>query len=224
VSYIVPDGSPSSRRPRRWIWIGGGAVIVIALILVAFTVGRYGAQSGGPATPPGERAVGSDITWAAVGTQPVPLSASHGPKQQTNGLAAGFSHDELGAAVAAINIASRASGPAGPLVYETTLRQQCVGDIETTLAIIRGSRSSAPAGTVVADEMFYRVASGDPYADLVVISIAALTPQSRNMGGYAEVSRTMQWVEGDWKMQIPPSRPRVVPNVDGYTSLGRPGG
>ncbi len=222
MSYIVPDGSPSSRRPRRWIWVCGAIVAVIALIIVAFAVGRFGSQSG-PATPPGGGlAGGPDITWAMVGSQAVPLSATHGPREQTNGLAAGFTHDELGAAIAAINIANRASAVAGPIVYETTLRQQCVGDIDATLVSIRNSRSSAQADTVIAEEMFYRVTSGDPDSDLAVISIAALTPQSRNLGGYAEFSRTMQWVDGDWKMQVPPSKVRILPNVDGYTSLGRP--
>jgi hypothetical protein len=223
VSYIVPDGSPSSRRSRRWIWVCGAIVAVIALIVVAFAIGRFGAQQPGRQAPPGTIPGGPDISWSSVGGKAVPISAAHGPSQQTNGLAAGFSHDETGAAVAAINIATRASKAAGPVVYETTVRQQCVGDQDATLAGIRNQGSpSGPEGKDAVEEYFYRITSGDPTGDLVVVSAAALTPESRNLGGYAEFSRTLQWVDGDWKMQVPPGKARLIANVDGYRSLGKP--
>jgi hypothetical protein len=52
------------------------------------------------------------------------VSAAHGPFETANGLAVGFSHDELGALLAAINISARLTGQAGPAVYETTARRQ----------------------------------------------------------------------------------------------------
>lgn len=219
MSYIINDDA-DQREPRRsLLWLPALGVLVLAVLVAAFLLGR-GRGDGPtpvPAPPIGEPA----ITWTKVGPQPVPNSALHGPTQTTNGLAAGFSHDELGAVLAAINISTRLTGDAGPAVYETTARQQCTGDIDTTISAIRDQTTSAVGGTTVPDEYLYRVTGGDPSGDLVAVSIAGSSPQSRNLGGYAELTRTLQWTDGDWKLQVPPAPPRLVSSVTGYTSLGR---
>lgn len=220
MSYILTDGSENPRRRRPAILIGG-SIALVALIVAAFLVGRDRATSESPVAP--SVADRSAITWSFVGDQPVPVAVGHGPAETAAGLAAGFSHDELGAVLAAVNISSRLAALAGPAVYESTARIQCVGDVDETIASIRNQRSDAIAGSTVPAEVFYRVTGGDPTSDLVSISIGLSTPQSRGMGGYAELSRTLHWIDGDWKMQVPPAPPRLVASVAGYMSLGGPG-
>jgi hypothetical protein len=137
-------------------------------------------------------------------------------------LAKGFSHDALGAATAAINIGVRLTSEAGPQVYEATAREQCFGDIATEIEQIRNSFSSAPPGAAKPSEYWYKVTSGDPTGDLVLMSIALKTPESVARGGYAGLDMTMRWVDGDWKLQVPIARPSVIPNVQGFALLGRP--
>jgi hypothetical protein len=54
------------------------------------------------------------------------------------------------------------------------------------------------------------------------MSIAIKTPQSVARGGYVRLDNMMQWIDGDWKLQVPTATPSVIPSVDGYTLLGRP--
>lgn len=221
MSYIVNDGS-EQHRSRRPLLLGIAVLVVLALVVTAFLIGRAGSDSGGPGASPAPGLGGSSITWSKVGWQPVPGSPVHGPAQTGNGLASGFSHDELGAALAAINISTRLSSAAGPMVYETTARLQAFGDIDATISTLRSQRSSSAPGAAAPTEYFYRISSGEPTGDVVVVSVAASTPQSSTMGGYAELSRTLQWVDGDWKVQVPFGPLRLIPSVADYTSLGRP--
>jgi hypothetical protein len=225
VSYILNDGSePARRAPRRPLLVAGAAIGLCVVLVAAFLAGRQGGgadeQWVAPPVAPGPPLV----TWTWVGPQPVPVSAVHGPAERRNGLAAGFSHDAMGAVLAAINISTRLAGLAGPAVYETTARLQCTGDIEATIATIRNQRSDSVPGSTIPTEIFYRITSGDPNADLVAISIAFQTPQSTGMGGYAELARTLQWIDSDWKLQVPPAPLRLITSVDDYTSLGGPDG
>lgn len=222
MSYILNDGPPRTSRRRPALFIGGG-IVLITLMVAAFLVGR---DDGTPGTKEPAPSVGAPVapvvTWSVVGDQPVPASPSHGPARTEGGLASGFSHDELGAVLAAINISTRLAGQAGPVVYESTARMQCFGDVDGTIASIRNQRSSAVPGSTVPGEVLYRITSGDPASDLVAISVALATPQSRSMGGFAELTRTLQWIDGDWKVQVPPAPPRLVTSVAGYASLGHP--
>ena len=94
--------------------------------------------------------------------------------------------------------------------------------MDTTLEQIRNSTSAAAQGSTRPSEDWYKITSGDPAGDLVLISIAVKTPQSVASGGYAKFDRTMRWVDGDWRMQVPPLRPLIIPSVNGYTLVGRP--
>ncbi|MGH7749630.1 MAG: hypothetical protein ACREQ5_33415, partial [Candidatus Dormibacteria bacterium] len=109
-----------------------------------------------------------------------------------------------------------------PQVYEATAREQCFGDADSEITQIRDSFSNAPPGADKPSEIWYRVASGDPAGDLVLMSVAVKTPQSVPLGGYAGLDLTMRWVDGDWKLQVPLARPSIIPSVNGYTLLGRP--
>jgi len=216
MSYYQPQPT----KNRTAIWIGLAVVVVAVLAVGAYFLGRNDSD----AAPTGSPAVSTDpaISWSVVAGQPVPASPVAGPRNTAGGRATGFSHDALGAALAAVNIGARLSSEAGPEVYEVTARNQCFGDVETTLEQIRNSFSPAPAGSSTPNKVWYKVVGGDPTGDLVLISLAAATPQSAASGGYVGFDRTLRWVSGDWRMQIPPSRPSVIPSVNGYTLLGQP--
>jgi hypothetical protein len=215
MSYYQPQPT----KNRTTVWIGLAVALVAVLATGAYFLGRGDSvtASSGPtvsATPV--------ISWSIIGGQPVPASPVAGPRNTNGGRAMGFSHDALGAALAAVNIGARLSSEAGPEVYEATAHNQCFGDVDTTLEQIRNSFSPAPAGSATPSEVWYKVIGGDPAADLVLISLAAKTPQSVASGGYVGFDRTLRWVSGDWRMQIPPSRPSIIPSVNGYTLLGQP--
>jgi hypothetical protein len=216
MSYYQPQPTKS----RTAVWIGLAVVLVALLAISAYFLGRN--DSG--AAPAGGSAASTApaISWSIIGGQPVPASPIAGPRNTEGGRATGFSHDALGAALAAVNIGARLSSETGPAVYETTARTQCFGDVNATLEQIRTSFSPAPAGSATPSEVWYRVVGGDPAADLVLLSLAAKTPQSVASGGYVGFDRTLRWVDGDWRMQIPPSRPSIIPSVNGYTLLGQP--
>ena len=178
-------------------------------------------RADGAPTPAGTRRPADHaLTWVRVGEQPVPASASHGPRIRHDGLAAGFAHDELGAVIAAINISTRLTGSAGPDVYEPTARHQCVGDIPAGLAAIALQTSTAAPGAATPSEFFYRITGGDPHGDTVTIALAARSPQATTQGGYAALERTVVWVHRDWRVQLPATPPHLTGSVDGYTALG----
>jgi hypothetical protein len=216
MSYYQPQPT----KNRTTIWVGLAVVLVALLAVSAYFLGR--GDGGASAVGDASAAPPPAISWSVVDDQLVPTSPAHGPRTIEGGRARGFSHDAPGAALAAVNIGVRLTSEAGPQVYEATAREQCFGDVDATLDQIRNSFSPAPAGSSAPSEVWYKVVGGDPATDLVLISLAAKTPQSVTSGGYVGFDRTMRWVEGDWRMQIPPSRPSIIPSVDGYTLLGRP--
>jgi hypothetical protein len=216
MSYYQPQPT----RNRTAVWIGLAVILVALLAAGAYFLGRT--DSG--AAPAGGPAASTDpvISWSIIGNDPMPAARVAGPRNTAGGLAKGFSHDTLGAALAAVNISFRLASEAGPQVYEATVREQCFGDLDTTLQQIRNSFSNAPPGAAKPSEYWYKVTSGDPTGDLVLMSIAIKTPQSIARGGYVRLDNTMQWINGDWKLQVPTAPPSVIPSVDGYTLLGRP--
>ena len=221
---MIIDSEPG-RRPGRGRWLALGAAVVIVVVVVAFVAGRGGTtRTADPVPPVGPGELG--LTWSTAGTQPVPGSILHGPRTSVDGLASGFAHDGLGAVLAAINISARLSGDVGPLVYQTTVRQQCIGDLDATIANIDAQTSTATPGSARAQRYWFRITSGDPVGDLVVVSLRASSAQSHAMGGFVELDRTLQWVSsaggGDWKVQVPPTPPQLVTSVENYTDLGGP--
>ena len=215
MSYYQPQPTTS----RTAVWVGLAVVLVALLATGAYFLGRAdsGTASGSPvaSTTP-------VISWSIVGDEPVPASPVAGPHDTSGGLAKGFSHDTLGAALAAVNIGVRLASEVGPQVYEATAREQCSGDVESEIDQIRNSFSNASPGSATFSEVWYKVASGDASSDLVLISIAVKTPQSVEKGGYAKLDNTMRWIDGDWKMQVPTARPSLISSVNDYMLLGRP--
>ena len=201
---------PQSTKNRTPVWVGLAIVLVALLATGAYFLGRNDSGAASAAGP----AVSTDaaISWSIVGDEPVPASAVAGPRHTVGGLAKGFTHDALGAAIAAVNISFRLASEVGPQVYEATAREQCFGDVESEIEQIRNSFSNTPPGAAKPSSIWYRVASGDPAGDLVLIAIAAKTPQSVERGGYARLEMTMRWVDGDWNYTLYPTRDTPEPN------------
>lgn len=209
---------PQQRRGLPRLTVAAIALLaVLTLVVGAYIIGRNGPSVLGPPAV-GEPAT-EPLSWAMVDEFPVPSSPLHGPRQTEDGLASGFSQDELGAVIAAINIMGRLSS-SDPRVYETTARRQCVGDAEATIALIRGSFSTSPTGAATPTEIFYMMIPGGVSTSTADIMIAARTPQANAYEAYVAVSVSLRWIDGDWKVQLPQTPPRIVSSVAGYTSLG----
>jgi hypothetical protein len=85
-----------------------------------------------------------------------------------------------------------------------------------------GGGYQAPPAATIAGAYFYRVDGGDPTTDRVLVTIAADTPQARAAGGYAAATRTLRWIDGDWRMQVPSTPARLITSVANYHPLGAP--
>lgn len=152
------------------------------------------------------------------------VSQRHGPALVADGRAAGFTHDELGAALAASNLAPRVRSAALPEIYEATLTEQAWGDPAGMLARLRAelpaSDSAAAGPATAARSLYYRTIAGDPRGEYVVVSLLADTEQARSAGGLARVDLTLRWDDGDWRLRVPTPRPSLHPDTTGYVLLG----
>jgi len=109
-----PTDTPTAGRGRRrlLVTIAVGLIVLVGLALLVRAALRAGPVAAAPA------AAEPALSWALVGEQPVPTSPRAGPARTDGGVAAGFSHDELGAALATVHIAARLNADLGPAVYE----------------------------------------------------------------------------------------------------------
>lgn len=214
MSYLMESEGAGQRRSRWWL-VALAAVLVVAAAVAAFSLGRASDPDPDPASPGG----GAALSWTRVGPWVAPVSATHGPFRSASGLASGFSHDTLGAAIAGMNIAVRLSSDVAPMVSSTTARTQTYGDVTALLAQIRAQPTG---GSSTPTEVYYRVVSGDPADDLVLISIAQRTAESTVAGGYFAASLTLHWQDGDWRLQVPLAPAQLMRSVEGYTPLGAP--
>lgn len=213
---------------RRALIVGLATTVALALIWTVGFVFRDQEPSG-VSTEAGQPAAssssGSAVRLVEIPGGTVPISDRYGPADQGKGLAAGFSHDEPGAAVAALNLAVRTSSAAGPEVYEPTISNQGFGDPAAMLERNRAERpgEDTPAGPSATrfSSVHYRLIGGDPTGDSVVISLLAETQQARQLGGLARLDVTLRWIDGDWRMQVPTARPLLHPSAQGYTVLAR---
>ena len=153
-------------------------------------------------------------------------SSRHGPFEQQNGCASGFTHDSIGAAVAATHIGARVTAAAGPEIAMATIAAQCWGDLAGARRRL-GAQLPLPA-TLPQPEyapvaLWFRVLAGDPTGEQVVVSLLADTPQSRAAGGLARVDATLRWSGDDWQLRVPTARASVHPSTDGYELLAPTG-
>ncbi|MEQ0560717.1 hypothetical protein ABJI51_16645 [Amycolatopsis sp. NEAU-NG30] len=215
---------------RRWPFVLGGVLVLLAGLLVASVV--YAGQHDDP--PPGaaaqdapaepERLSWGSISWVSLNGTQVPLSAEHGPRDNSGGLASGFTHDPQGAVLAAVNIATRTSGLAGGEdVFGPTIARQTTGEVEQYLAATQQTyrealgRGGATAPVVIG----YRLA-GPNTADDVRIDIVGRLTNSSNPRLRALITGTLRvrWIGGDWRLVVPTGAGRQVKAVPpGFTPM-----
>ena len=150
------------------------------------------------------------------------VSDRHGPFAVASGRASGFSHDALGAAIAATNIGARVTAAAGPDVALPTIAEQSWGDLQAARRAVgwlipRGDAAADP--NLLPATLWFRVLSGDPTGEQVRVSVLADTPQARLAGGLARVDATLRWSGRDWHLRVPVSQPTVHPTTDAYQLL-----
>lgn len=175
-------------------------------------------------TPPAVDVVAPDrVVLEAVPGGIAASSQRHGPFHEFDGRAIGFSHDELGAALAATHIGPRITTAAGTPVVEATLVQQCWGDVTAArqgLATTLPRPDTAERDDLTPTALYFRVIYGDAAGDNVVVSLLADTAQSRAMGGYSRVDAALRWGGDDWQLRVPARRPNLHLDIDGYRLLG----
>lgn len=221
------------RTPRRGWLLALLALVVLAAVAGWFMTQDHPAQDTrtpqhvlptGVAAPPTTTTNPTRscaITWfPAPDLTPVPRSDCAGPTTVTATQAKGFSHDQLGAVIAAINITTRITSAAGPAAYRSTLAEQTVGDAQAALTDVAGEQSDSSASQTRPDHWWYRIGAGNPQGDLVEVDLVASTPQTRAQNEYAALSATVRWVDGDWKVQLPRPRATPITSTAGYAALG----
>lgn len=162
--------------------------------------------------------------WAPAGFgAPVPSSPCAGPHWAHDGLAGGFSQDRTGAEFAAIHLSTRLTSASGPTVYAPTLAGQTIGDYQQALGQTQQETSTTPPSQSMPRQWWARV-SGNPASGVVTVDLAAATDESRSLGGFAGMTATLRWQDGDWKVVLPKQNPQLVTSTAGYELLGPAGG
>lgn len=141
------------RRPTRLIAAGLAATVMLALLgglavrlaqpaPPATVASHSGAPSAATVTPTVAGVAGaSAIAWQGAA---LPVHPTAGPRVLTDTRATGFSHDPLGAALAATHIATHLDPYTGPPVFEPTLAEQVLHAPEGLVqALTRAYRSAA---------------------------------------------------------------------------------
>ena len=155
----------------------------------------------------------------------VAVSPTAGPRRLVAGRASGFSHDALGAALAATYLAVQASAAAGPAVFEPTITEQCWGDTDTQRL---RARLGAPTLTPAEREarrvraLYYRVVAGNPGGDRVTVAVLADSAFWAARGGFGRSTLTVRWFGGDWQLLVPVPEPTPQASTTGYRLLARP--
>ncbi|MBW0111364.1 hypothetical protein I4I84_21875 [Pseudonocardia sp. KRD-182] len=173
--------------------------------------------------PPASDVAPDPVVLVAVPGGVAASSERYGPFHEFDGRAIGFSHDELGAALAATHIGPRVTAAAGTPVVEATLELQCWGDVTAArerLATTLPRPDTAVREDLTPSAMYFRVIAGDAGGNHVVVSLLADTAQSRAMGGYSRVDAALRWVGDDWQLRVPVRRPNLHPDTTGYRLLG----
>lgn len=231
MSFVMDEhsGAPAPRRKRRWTWWAAAALLLALVVAGAFVAGRSSHEQAAPPVPrPSSPAPAPHQPEAPAGEigpvrwQPlphgerVPVSAVHGPFRQDGPLARGYTHGAPGAALAAINLSSRVSSAAGANTYLAVLSEQATGDVAAAARQLGEESSTAGSAATAPTRWWWAITGGDPAAGQVQVSLIGETPQTQQLGGYAQLTRTLVWREGDWALQVPVEGPQLVTTTAGH--------
>jgi len=217
----------AARRAPRRFWPAAAVVVIVVLgagLVLAVTAGG-GAGSPGPSRQsPASAAPGTSgpqlprvslagLRWSGYHGVQLPSSPAAGPHHTANGVAWGFADTQLGALLAALNIAVRANAQWGPGVFVPTIANQVTGpDAAALLASCQadyGQASQAahitggrPLGNAHVTEEAFRWIAYTP-SDATVDLVSA-GPGSQGVTVRASTRVEVVWQRGDWKVIAPP--------------------
>jgi hypothetical protein len=243
------------RRRTRRVLVIAAAVVAVVLVggVLAFYAGRGSGGHGGPsaaapttaATPApagsgpttGSTSAGAGgdlgpVTWMDVRGMTLPVSASHGPTQRTDGRAGGFSRDRAGAVLAAVHITIRADAIVGPAVFTPTIRDQVTGVDAPALAAAvqtdytnRAAKAGITGGQPLPETHVEMTGYAlDSYTDTAAyVRLLVATPGPQAQGTlYVAFRLEVRWSGRDWQLVAPPGgqwrdATGQAPSTDGYT-------
>lgn len=212
-----------ARHARRQLAALAAAIafLLFAVTLVALRWQRThptdAPDAGHAPSAPGSPAPSAPaVTWHDVAGVDLPFSTVHGPRVTEHGQAAGYTHTEQGAALAAVQVLMRTSATAGPDVYRPVLTGQVIGPTATTLAHSLDERyqhlRAQHAGPIVdgrpipgnnATIAGYLATGHDDPTDLAVVDVL-LTAPTLDAGQLIDFIVTLRWTDGDWRVIAPP--------------------
>ncbi|RJK92540.1 hypothetical protein [Vallicoccus soli] len=168
-----------------------------------------GAQDVPTSPPPG-------TAWELVGGVATPTAPEiHGPGNVNAGLRSCFAESPVGALYAAVNFVASASDP--------ELRAQAVSELtapgegrDRAVAQVQGPQPSSGNRIQLVGFTFLNYSQDATTIDLAFRS---------GNGGLAHLPLSLQWVEGDWKVDLPASGevfPGIgpIPDLTGYVPWG----
>lgn len=228
---------------RRWSAIAAAAVVLLAVTTLVRWWTDDSPQPQPPAAPGvvapttgssrvpgvsvdnGNQAIPTtaptDVSWQVWHALALPFSTSAGPARVQGQAASGFARTPTGALIAYTQASSRLLGATDDAWREVYTTMIAAGQGRDD-AMRKRSTYSVPAPPApgsfaqFAGFRFISYTSTD-----AVIQIASRNPQD---GTYITGVGHVSWVDGDWKIVLPPkgspSTKKVVPSLDGFVPWG----
>jgi hypothetical protein len=228
------DSGMTDSHRRRWVIVVAVLALLVSVSLVTLLIGRTNDRRGGTATPAPSRSALPEpatapsatatplttapegVTWELFEGVALPVSRTAGPTRIDGPVHAGLSRTPTGALLADAQINYRSLvDPDVANLQRVAEAQLAKGPGKTAYLNLIGqldSRNDPPAGGY-AQIVGFRFITYTP--DLAVISLA-----TRDSSGRIQVTTdTLRWVDGDWKLELPPTglqQPQVVQDLTGY--------
>lgn len=199
-------------RSRAWVVgvLAAAAVCVLAATIVLVT-GKAGSGASAtaaatslpmPSLSPSSVTAPPEVRWIELDGVSLPVSATDGPQDLSEGLARGFADSPTGAALAAVHLVIRTSPSVSPAIVDSTLLGQVVGPNQP--ALVRSvakarTATTAPTATVAGYVPISFQPARAASVDLVIGSLElALRRQ------YLSVRVSLEWSDDDWRLVAPP--------------------
>lgn len=213
----------TSNRARRWASLALVGAMLITAVVTTIAVRESDDQPTTAAAPAPPQADAEhlpadqvdDLRWDDTLGVALPVSAEHGPRQVSDGRAAGFSGTETGAAFAAAHVVLRTSPNVGPAVFGPTMAEQVSGPNRIALEQLVTEQydllrqqldvsAGAPLPGADAEVLGYRVESFDSGSGHVTIQLALTSADLRATDQLLVILASLKWADGDWKLVAPP--------------------
>jgi uncharacterized protein YceK len=227
---------PSNEIRRAQGTLAGIAILALLVIVLATALLLRGdgsgavtpqqvPRSGQPSAPASSTPAPTltqtgEVRWQDVAGVQLPFSAVDGPHRTADGLAAGYSHTQAGAALAAIQFLARTSATAGPNIYQPVLDHQVTGSnlpamrllldqqyhqLQAKVGVAEGAvipgNDATVAGYLV---RAYSVRSDGQDAATAPLGVVLSSAQLQAKGEFVEFEVSLIWLRGDWQLIAPP--------------------